>query len=80
MNRKIIDKLLILFLIIMAASGFLIRPLSETMIIIAIHKLSAVVFCVLCVFHGLQYRKRKIKIKGSKLGIIKERTGEKNEN
>lgn len=78
MNRKIINKLLILFLIIMAASGFLIRPLSETMIIIAIHKLSALVFCVLCVFHGLQYRNRKIK--GSKLGIIKERTGEKNEN
>ena len=59
MNRKMINKILILFLIIMAVSGFLIRPLSESMMMVAIHKLSAVIFCVLCLMHGLQYRKKR---------------------
>lgn len=59
MNRKMINRCLIIFLIIMAVSGFLIRPLGESMMMAAVHKLSAVVFCVLCVLHGLQYRKRK---------------------
>ena len=60
-KRKIVNRLLIVFLIIMAVSGILIRPLGEGMLVIMLHKLSAVLFCVLCVVHGLQYRKRKVK-------------------
>lgn len=60
MNRKkLVNKLLIVFVIMMAVTGFLIRPMGEAMWMIGLHKLSAVMFCVLCVMHGLQYRKRK---------------------
>ena len=40
-KKKIIDKLLIVSIVVMAVSGFLIRPTGEMMAVIAMHKLSA---------------------------------------
>ena len=45
-KKKIIDKLLIVSIVVMAVSGFLIRPTGEMMAVIVMHKLSAVIFCV----------------------------------
>ena len=57
-RRKMVNKLLMISIIVVAISGFLIRPMEGQMIIVAIHKLSAVIFCVLGVLHVLQYKKR----------------------
>ena len=43
-KKKIIDKLLIVSIVVMASCGFLIRPTGEMMAVIAMHKLSAVIF------------------------------------
>ena len=40
-------------------SGFLIRPTGEMMAVIAMHKLSAVIFCVLGIAHAVQYKTGK---------------------
>lgn len=58
-KRKVIDKLLIISIVVMAVSGFLIRPTGELMVVLAMHKLSAVLFCVLGIAHALQYKRRR---------------------
>lgn len=58
-KKKVIDKLLIISIVVMAVSGFLIRPAGELMAVIAMHKLSAVLFCVLGIAHALQYKRRR---------------------
>ncbi len=61
-KKKIIDKLLIVSIVVMAVSGFLIRPTGEMMAVIAMHKLSAVIFCVLVgIAHAVQYKTKKRK-------------------
>lgn len=56
-KKKFINKLLIISIIVMAVTGFLIRPTGELMAVIAMHKLSAVIFILLGVMHALQYKK-----------------------
>ena len=46
-KKKIIDKLLIVSIVVMA--------------VIAMHKLSAVIFCVLGIAHAVQYKTKKRK-------------------
>lgn len=58
-KKKMIDKLLIFSILVMGVSGFFIRPTGELMAVIAIHKLSAILFCVLGIAHALQYKKRR---------------------
>lgn len=53
-KKKFINKLLIISIIVMAVTGFLIRPTGEMMAVIAMHKLSAVIFILLGVMHALQ--------------------------
>ena len=43
----------------MKKSGFLIRPTGEMMAVIVMHKLSAVIFCVLGIAHAVQYKTKK---------------------
>ncbi|MFR5556924.1 MAG: hypothetical protein ACLTKE_08890 [Coprococcus sp.] len=43
-KKKIIDKLLIVSIVVMAVSGFLIRPTGEMMAVIVMHKLSLLLF------------------------------------
>lgn len=57
-NKKI-DVLLIVMLFIMAVSGFAIPFLRELLWINAMHKMSSVLFCILCTMHILQYKKGK---------------------
>ena len=54
-KKKIIDKLLIVSIVVMAVSGFLIRPTGEMMAVIVMHKLSAVIFCVLWIANAVKY-------------------------
>ena len=58
-KKKIIDKLLIVSIVVMAVSGFLIRPTGEMMAVIVMHKLSAVIFCVLGIARAVQYKTKK---------------------
>ena len=58
-KKKIIDKLLIVSIVVMAVSGFLIRPTGEMMAVIVMHKLSAVIFFGFGVTHAVEYKNKK---------------------
>lgn len=57
--RKWIDKSLIVSIVAMVVSGFMIGVTGDSMAVILLHKLSAVIFCVLSLTHILQYKRRK---------------------
>lgn len=59
--NKIIDKLLIRFMIIVVVTGFAISFSGSLFIMVILHKLSAVLFLAFAIMHVLQYRKKKIK-------------------
>lgn len=56
-NSKKIDIVLIVIMILMTVSGFLIPVLKSWVWISAVHKISAVLFCVFCMMHILQYKR-----------------------
>lgn len=60
MNKnKVTNWILLLTLIIVFISGILIRPMGDAMVMLAVHKLSAVIFVICNIVHILQHRKRK---------------------
>lgn len=60
MNKnKVTNWILLITLIIVFVSGGLIRPMGDSMMMLAVHKLSAVIFVVFNIVHILQHRKRK---------------------
>lgn len=63
-NKKI-DSILMITMIGMAASGFAIPFLREWFWITALHKLSSVLFCILCTMHVLQYKR----VRGGKKNV-----------
>lgn len=60
MKKKIITNwILFITLVIVFVSGILIRPMGDSMVILIVHKLSAVIFVIGSIVHILQHKKRK---------------------
>lgn len=58
-NGRIISIILMAALIIAFISGILIRPLGDSMLMLAVHKLFALILVISSIFHILQYKKKK---------------------
>lgn len=58
-KRQVINVLLVVVLVIAFASGVLLCIMKDSMAMMAVHKLSAVIFVICCIIHMLQHRKGK---------------------
>lgn len=58
-KRQVINVLLVVVLIIVFASGVMLCIMKDSMAMMMVHKLSAVLFVIFCIIHMLQHRKRK---------------------
>lgn len=58
-KRQITNVILVVVLVIVFASGVLLCIMKDSMAMMAVHKLSAVIFVIGCIVHMLQHRKRK---------------------
>lgn len=58
-KRQITNVILVVALVLVFASGVLLCIMKDSMAMMAVHKLSAVIFVIGCIVHMLQHRKRK---------------------
>lgn len=58
-KRQITNVILAVVLAAVFVSGVLLCMMKDSMAMMAVHKLSAVIFVIGCIVHMLQHRKRK---------------------
>lgn len=58
-SLKLVDETLLAAMATMLVTGILMHPLKEIIVVMILHKLSSVIFCLGCIAHVLQHKKKR---------------------